>query len=164
MTKTQRYISNCTIWKRGFTIALSMFTAGYNMGIVNTLEPRWAYNFNWTPEDQASNLSWLVAIFSLASIVGPGLSVKFIRKFGSYDSILLINWVSTVGMILQCIVNYPVVLVGRFIVGLALGLTLTVAPLYINELTPLERRAAVGSLEGAMLDTGMLRMKLIGDS
>jgi len=39
---------------------------------------------------------------------------------------------------------------------LALGLTLTVAPLYINELTPLERRAAVGSLEGAMLDTGML--------
>ena len=49
-----RYLSISEIWKRAIVISLSVFMYGYNLGVVNTLAPRYTLNFNWTEEEKGN--------------------------------------------------------------------------------------------------------------
>ena len=40
---------------------------------------------------------------------------------------------SSLGIFIQIFVSYPVVLLGRFLIGIAIGLAVTAAPLYSNQ-------------------------------
>jgi len=76
-------------------------------------------------------------------------------KLGRYKSILIVNIASTIGQILCCIVNYPVVLCGRFLTGLTVGLATSTCGAYMAEITPLEKRDRVIPLAGILFMSGM---------
>jgi len=161
MSKVQRYNSASLLWGRGILVSLSIFMAGYNLGIVNTLGARLVMNFNWTDQQQTTNLSLVSSMLTLAIIFGPILSIDM-RKLGRFKAILLINVVSDLGLILCCVVNFPVLLFGRFLIGMAVGLAYSAAPLYIGELTPMEKRSTLTSIPGIALTLGLLVSFLVG--
>jgi len=162
MSKVQRYNSASLLWGRGILVSLSIFMAGYNLGIVNTLGARLVMNFNWTDQQQTTNLSLVSSMLTLAIIFGPILSIDVMRKLGRFKAILLINVVSDLGLILCCVVNFPVLLFGRFLIGMAVGLAYSAAPLYIGELTPMEKRSTLTSIPGIALTLGLLVSFLVG--
>lgn len=78
---------------------------------------------------------------------------RFSRKY----SIVIAVCIFTVGSVLQtAAVNYPMLVVARFIGGLGIGMMSMVAPLYISEISPPEIRGTLLVLEELSIVTGIV--------
>ena len=58
--------------------------------------------------------------------------------------------------------SYLVLVIGRFIVGIACGCFTGLVPLYISEISPLEFRGRIGSLNQLSLAIGLLTSQIVG--
>jgi MFS family permease len=59
------------------------------------------------------------------------------------------------GVVLMCSAGFYSLLAGRFIKGLALGIGVSVDPLYISEISPKENRGALVTLSEIAISSGM---------
>ncbi|OQV15401.1 Solute carrier family 2, facilitated glucose transporter member 2 [Hypsibius exemplaris] len=119
-------------------------------------------------ENAKLNTIWLfTSSCILAGKIGSTLSSKlFVRHFGLKLSILLNAGVSVVGTIFSCLSlllqSYEVLIVGRTLVGFAVGFGCALTPMYISEISPASLRGALGTLPVTMSIFGMLIATLFG--
>ena len=87
----------------------------------------------------------------VGAIVGGLLNDRLGRKF----CILASDVVFTLGALLMAAAPGPTILIcGRFLVGLGVGVASMTAPLYIAEVSPPEKRGSLVTLNVLMITTG----------
>ncbi|CAF3833594.1 unnamed protein product [Adineta steineri] len=149
------------------TLLLAVFAAisgtsfhfGYATGVMNSpqgviqifiREIIHRRNSNSNPSESTITLifSLAVSIFAVGGMIG-GLCGGFLTdRFGRKGGMLLNNIISFIACILMFISkprnSYELLIIGRFLIGLSCGYGSSVAPTYINEISPRRLRGTLG--------------------
>ncbi|CAF1297041.1 unnamed protein product [Adineta ricciae] len=140
-------------------VAGTSFHFGYASGIMNAPQDVIQAFINESSHRRSQNshigeftitliFSFAVSVFAVGGIIG-GLFGYFITdRFGRKGGMLLNNIVSTIACILMFIskplYTYELLIIGRFFIGVACGYGSSVAPTYINEISPKQLRGTLG--------------------
>ena len=96
------------------------------------------------------------------AIVGAGGSGPLSDRIGRRRLVLFIALVFIVGsLVLAFSTNIVMLVIGRAIVGLAVGGSMSTVPVYLTEMAPTELRGSLGSLNQLMITIGILAAYLV---
>lgn len=145
----------------GLLTSIGGFIYGYDTGVINgLLEMNYVkINFSKNKHDfNAEEIAILTAILSLGTLAGslfsPLISDKLGRRFCIILALLIIF---TIGVILQiCASSFGLLLAGRFINGIGVGIISSVVPLYQAEISPKWIRGTVISFYQWAITWGLL--------
>jgi SP family sugar:H+ symporter-like MFS transporter len=99
----------------------------------------------------------VVASLLLGAMVGAAFAGPLSDRLGRRKLIIAAGVIFTVGSILAAVSpTVGVLLVARFVLGLAVGCAALVVPLYLSEIAPTEIRGAISSLNQLMIVGGIL--------
>lgn len=94
----------------------------------------------------------------MASLIAGPLQDKFGRK----ASIIMADILFTVGAVIMAVApTIPVLMVGRYIIGLGVGMASLVVPVYLSEVSPQEVRGAVVATDIMIITAGQFIAALI---
>jgi MFS transporter, SP family, sugar:H+ symporter len=104
----------------------------------------------------------VVASLLLGAMVGAAFAGPLSDRLGRRKLIIAAGVIFTVGSILAAVSpTVGVLLVARFVLGLAVGCAALVVPLYLSEIAPTEIRGAISSLNQLMIVGGILVAYLV---
>lgn len=96
------------------------------------------------------------------AIFGAGFGGWFNDKYGRRKSILLADILFFIGAIVMSVAPAPwVIIIGRILVGLGVGMASMTSPLYISEASPARIRGALVSTNGLLITGGQFLSYLI---
>ncbi|KAG0088904.1 hypothetical protein BGZ93_010137 [Podila epicladia] len=99
----------------------------------------------------------IVASMAAGSFLGALLAGPFGDKFSRKRTIMLAAMIWIVGSIIQCAtINVPMLIVGRIINGVAVGLASMIVPVYQSEIAPKNIRGRIVSLQQWAITWGIL--------
>src|SRR5271156_1698570 len=105
----------------------------------------------------------LVAIVLAGAAIGAAGAGALSDKFGRRRVILAAALLFVAGAIFSSIAaGLILLLVGRFLVGLAIGVASMLTPLYLAEIAPARARGAIVSLNQLCITSGILVSYLVG--
>ncbi|MEV7597067.1 sugar porter family MFS transporter [Kitasatospora sp. NPDC089797] len=110
--------------------------------------------------------AWLQGVVVSAALLGAALTAptsgRLADRFGRRPVIMAAAAAFAAGTAVSAVADGPAVLVlGRFLVGLALGAVSFAVPLYLAEISPPERRGSVVTINQVMITVGMLAAYLV---
>ena len=129
--------------RRAFLLALTFFAAlggflfGYDTGVVSGAMLKIRQDFHLAPLYQELIVSMTIAGAAVAALVaGP-----FADLFGRKPILLVAAFVFTMGAVIMAVAPYPwVLLIGRLVVGVGVGLAAMAVPMFISEAAPAAMR------------------------
>lgn len=96
------------------------------------------------------------------AIIGAGFGGWFNDKYGRKKSLLLADVLFTIGALVMAAAVAPwMIIIGRIVVGLGVGMASMTAPLYISESSPARIRGALVSTNGLLITGGQFVAYLI---
>ncbi|TFK47455.1 general substrate transporter [Heliocybe sulcata] len=99
----------------------------------------------------------IVAAMPAGSFVGALLVATLADKIGRKNTVISSGWIWVIGSIIQCAsVNRGMLVAGRVISGLSVGLASSVVPLYQSEITPPAIRGRLVSMQQWAITWGIL--------
>ncbi|MCU1405161.1 MAG: iolT [Glaciihabitans sp.] len=124
---------------------------GYDTGVINGALAPLARDFGLTPFTEGVVTSILLLGAAVGALVGGRLS----DRFGRRSNIMLLAVLFLVGAA-GCVFapNLEVMVVARFILGLAVGGASVTVPVYLAEIAPTERRGGIVSRNELMIVIG----------
>lgn len=154
----------------------SAFQFGYHIGCVNApgkLITQWFresyYRQNNHPlSAETADFLWSlsVGIFALSGMIGGLLSGLVADKMGRKGALLLNNVVAFAAAALlglakfvDCLYLIPI---GRFVVGFNCGLNSGLVPMYLTEVSPINLRGTLGSVNQLMITVAILVSQVLG--
>jgi MFS family permease len=90
----------------------------------------------------------LIGIMPVGGIFGAAFSKIFLKSSSRKHSVYIMLGILWVGLGLMLVHNMYTIIVGRFIEGIAIGLYVSVSPIYLQEITPLELRPRMMTMFG----------------
>lgn len=116
--------------------------------------------------DEVDKKTWLqetiVSMAVAGAIIGAAIGGWMNDALGRKKSILIADVVFFVGAIVMAAAPVPwVIIIGRIIVGLGVGMASMTAPLYISEASPHRIRGALVSTNGLLITGGQFLSYLI---
>lgn len=104
-----------------------------------------------------SDVEWLTTTVLIGAVLGAVSSGKLCDHIGRKKTIIINAVIFAVGA-LGCSLapNLGVLIVMRIIIGIAIGITSYVVPMYIAEISPTRRRGALVTLNQLMITIGIL--------
>ncbi|MDW4193792.1 sugar porter family MFS transporter [Staphylococcus saprophyticus] len=104
----------------------------------------------------------VVASMLVGAIFGSGASGPLSDRLGRRCVVFVIAIVYIVGaLILALAPSMPVLVIGRLVIGLAVGGSTAIVPVYLSEMAPTEQRGSLSSLNQLMITIGILSSYLI---
>jgi len=104
----------------------------------------------------------IVSMAVAGAIVGAGAGGWMNDRFGRRPSILIADLLFLAGSLVMCFAPAPaVIIVGRVLVGLGVGMASMTSPLYISEASPARIRGALVSTNGLLITAGQFLSYLI---
>lgn len=104
----------------------------------------------------------VVSSMLFGAIFGAGFSGPLSDRFGRRKMVFMVAVVFVVGSIVLALApNMEMLVVGRFIIGLAVGGSTAIVPVYLAEMAPTEQRGSLGSLNQLMITIGILSSYLV---
>ncbi|KDP36441.1 hypothetical protein JCGZ_09511 [Jatropha curcas] len=154
-------------WKTPYIMRLALsagiggFLFGYDTGVISG-----ALLYIREDFESVNQKTWLqetiVSMAVAGAIVGAACGGFINDKFGRKLSILCADVVFFVGAIIMAIAPAPwVIIVGRLLVGLGVGMASMTSPLYISEASPARIRGALVSTNGLLITSGQFLSYLI---
>ncbi len=145
----------------GVSVAsLGAFSFGYHLGILNGPLGRIALDlgFESNPFLQGLVVSSCLAGAAAGSLGGSGLADSVGRK-----KAFLVDCVPLfVGAIMCALASSATVMIlGRMVVGVGIGLSSALVPLYISEISPTHLRGTLGSINQLMICIGILAALMV---
>nr|TKW31734.1 hypothetical protein SEVIR_2G125200v2 [Setaria viridis] len=96
------------------------------------------------------------------AIVGAGAGGWMNDRFGRRPSILIADLLFLAGSLVMCFAPAPaIIIIGRVLVGLGVGMASMTSPLYISEASPARIRGALVSTNGLLITAGQFLSYLI---
>lgn len=141
-----------------FLGALGGLLYGYDMGVISG-----ALLFIKNDIPLTSFTEGLVVSSMLVgAIFGSGFSGPLSDKFGRRRLVFMISIIFIVGALtLASAPNMVMLVVGRLIIGLAVGGSTAIVPVYLSEMAPTESRGSLSSLNQLMITIGILSSYLV---
>ncbi|MBU7227741.1 sugar porter family MFS transporter [Staphylococcus pseudintermedius] len=104
----------------------------------------------------------VVSSMLVGAIVGAGLSGPLSEKLGRRRLVFMISIVFIIGaLILALAPTMEILVLGRVIIGLAVGGSTAIVPVYLSELAPTDARGSLSSLNQLMITIGILASYLV---
>lgn len=148
-----------------FVITLGSFEYGYQLGVLNNAKEsltKCSFNRNFfkncIPMD---TLQWSVvsSIFTFGGAFGSLLNLDLSRKQILYYSSLIMIFSS---FLMSFFSHWILISLGRFIMGFATGVSATIVPLFIGEISPLEVRGAFGAINQLVIVVAINISQILG--
>ncbi|CAM6093944.1 unnamed protein product [Calypogeia fissa] len=134
---------------------------GYHLGVVNG-----ALEYLATDLGIAANATlqgWVVSITLIGATLGSFTGGALADKFGRIRTFQLDSFPLIVGAVLSATATgVQAMLAGRFLVGLGIGISSGVVPLYIAEISPTNIRGSLGSVNQLSICIGILLALVAG--
>jgi len=100
---------------------------------------------------------WMVSVLTLGAMFGAFVNGPICDRFSRRWSLLYANIAFLAGSVLQCAAqDIPMIFVGRFLAGFAIGMLSMVVPLYISELAPPNIRGSLVALQQLGITVGIM--------
>lgn len=152
--RNHRYIAD--------TRSILTFASSYDSGIITSTIALDTFkaHFN-SPSDTVTG--GIVSAFQGGAIAGTMFNMLFANKLGRRWTIFIGSLVSIFGSALQAgAVNMAMLIVGRFIGGVAVGQLTSTIPMYAGELSEAKHRGILSGLLQWMLSWGFLVAQWLG--
>ncbi|MGB8965565.1 MAG: sugar porter family MFS transporter, partial [Candidatus Cybelea sp.] len=138
--------------------ALGGLLFGYDTGVISGAVVFITKDFDLAPWWQAFTIS----VVLIGCIAGSAIAGTLADRIGRRWTLFAAGVVFFVGAIVSALApNETVLLWGRFVVGIGIGFSSVVAPLYISEVAPAESRGALVSLYQFAITVGILAAYLV---
>jgi SP family galactose:H+ symporter-like MFS transporter len=142
-----------------FIAALGGLLFGYDTGVISGALPFLKDEFQLDPLMLGSLTSSALAGAAIGATVAGGLADRFGRK----PVILVVAVIFFAGAIISAIATVlSVLVIGRVLVGIGIGVASMLTPLYLAETAPPAQRGALVSLNQLMITVGILVSYLVG--
>ncbi|KAL2622188.1 hypothetical protein R1flu_002393 [Riccia fluitans] len=145
---------NAYIWKLSLSAGLGGLLFGYDTGVISGALLYIRDDF----ESVDKNTSLQEAIVSTAlagAIIGSAAGGKMSDRFGRKPVIMFSDVIFVIGAIVMAsAVNPGLIIFGRVLVGLGIGIASMTAPLYIAEASPAKFRGALVTMNNLMITGG----------
>ena len=141
------------------TAALGGLLFGYDTGIISGALLFLKTEFGLSPNMQAAVTSAALGGAAVGAAFGGVVADRFGRR-----SVMLVLAIWFVIGSVTCALSrtVPLLIAGRALLGICIGIVSFVAPLYIAEVAPAERRGALVSLNQLAITVGILASYLVG--
>ena len=104
----------------------------------------------------------VVSSMLVGAIVGSGASGPMSDRLGRRRVVFIIAIIYIVGaLILALAPSMQILVLGRLVIGLAVGGSTAIVPVYLSEMAPTEQRGSLSSLNQLMITIGILAAYLI---
>ncbi|MFE7083585.1 sugar porter family MFS transporter [Priestia megaterium] len=104
----------------------------------------------------------VVSSMLVGAIVGSGFSGPLSDKFGRRKMVFMISIVFITGSLIFAFApNMITLVIGRGILGLAVGGSTAIVPVYLSEMAPTQSRGSLSSLNQLMITIGILASYLV---
>ncbi|XP_072396072.1 facilitated trehalose transporter Tret1-like [Diabrotica undecimpunctata] len=149
--------------------------------VVNLLSFTVASGFSWTSsalqkissDDMSVNPlgkpatptqeSWVASLYPLGAAVGPLIAGKLCDTLGRKRTMLAIAVPKLICLIAVCFASdIRIYYAARFIMGMVLGTTFAILPLYLAEISEIHNRGTISSIFSVALNCGIVYCLLIG--
>ncbi|XP_048525137.1 glucose transporter type 1-like isoform X4 [Dendroctonus ponderosae] len=155
---------------------LGMLQFGYNTGVINAPQSnieyfmkdvyKSRYNADMLDENVKTLYSVVVSVFAIGGMVGGFSGGMVANRFGRKGGLLLNNILGiTGGSLMWCakVANsYEMLIAGRFIIGINCGLNTSLVPMYVSEISPLNLRGGLGTVNQLAVTVGLLISQVLG--
>ncbi len=139
--------------------ALGGLLFGYDTGVISSALLFIRQVMSLSPTFQGV----VVAIALAGAAIGAAVAGYLADRFGRRRVILGAGLLFIAGAVISAIAqDVTILLVGRFLVGLAIGVTSMLTPLYLAEISPARHRGAIVSLNQLCITGGILVSYLVG--
>ncbi|XP_068990102.1 facilitated trehalose transporter Tret1-like isoform X1 [Neodiprion pinetum] len=149
-------------WMGSITATMSMISAGTVYGWYTTCISRLT-----SPEAQVHFTTdeggWLLSLTVVGSMIGPFIGAAMADSIGRKKTLLIsvlyfiIGWVTVI--FARSVTTYYV---ARLILGIGVGVSYTVNPMYVSEVADINIRGALGTLIATNVFTGSLFACVVG--
>eukprot|EP00382_Lankesteria_abbotti_P001982 CAMPEP_0113844252 /NCGR_PEP_ID=MMETSP0372-20130328/144_1 /TAXON_ID=340204 /ORGANISM="Lankesteria abbotti" /LENGTH=445 /DNA_ID=CAMNT_0000813255 /DNA_START=143 /DNA_END=1480 /DNA_ORIENTATION=- /assembly_acc=CAM_ASM_000359 len=118
--------------------------------------------FGWSGSELTANFSYLSTAVYIGAAAGS-LSGSFLSKYGRRVMNLCLHGLFVLGGLVCAFSNgFAMLLIGRLLAGLGVGLTTVASPMIISEISPLEIRGANGVRHQLFITVGILLGMALG--
>ncbi|XP_078141758.1 solute carrier family 2, facilitated glucose transporter member 9-like [Centroberyx gerrardi] len=172
----QQRITVCLVSAAFFGAFGSSFLYGYNLSVVNApalyvknfINKTWIERYGTPVGTQTVNLLWSinVSIMAIGGLLGA-IVVKFLVKaLGRRGTLLVNNCFSLVAAVLQAsgerAHSFEMLIIGRFILGINIGISLSALPMYLGEISPRHIRGSITQFNSILINVGVLTGQIMG--
>lgn len=142
-----------SIIRISLTAALAGILFGYDTGVISGAILYIDNQFHLSPIMNG----WVVSSVLFGALIGALVSGKCNDVLGRKKLLLITSILFIIGTIITAVTpSIEILILGRIILGLAIGIASFSAPLYISELAPAEYRGALVSLNQLAITCGLL--------
>jgi sugar porter (SP) family MFS transporter len=139
-------------------IALGGFLFGFDTGVVSGALLYLKGDFDLNSFEQGS----VVSVLLIGAVVGSGAAGALADRLGRRRSLRLIGVVFIIGTVVVTFTNgYPVLMLGRIVLGLSVGAASATVPVYLSEIAPTALRGRLLTMNQLMITTGILAAYII---
>ena len=116
----------------------------------------------FTLDEWTSKYNRLISSSSIAGVVISGVSASSTLQYGRKNVIVWFGVLAIVGTILTLITNVWVIILGRFLHGISVGIFMAVGPRMMNEFIPLHLLSHFGPYVGLYIGVAFMIVQLLG--
>ncbi|PYI30472.1 putative MFS myo-inositol transporter [Aspergillus indologenus CBS 114.80] len=150
------------IWSLTFSAGISGLLFGYDTGVISSTLVSIGSDLSNRPLTTLDK-SLVTSCTSLCALVASPLAGLLADKFGRKKVIIIADVLFTLGALIQALATTVwVMIVGRSVVGLAVGGASLVTPLYISELAPSHERGRLVTILCLLITGGQVIAYIVG--
>ena len=147
------------VWRLAAIAGFTGVLFGYDISAINDAVRFMEERFGLSSLDRGVVVSGLL-LGALLGAVGAG---KLADTWGRRRSVVVAGLAAAAGALLAGLAaNVPMLLAGRLVIGLAVGVTSAIAPLYIAELAPARGRGSMVALYQLSITLGIITALAVG--
>ncbi|XP_068799487.1 solute carrier family 2, facilitated glucose transporter member 9 isoform X6 [Struthio camelus] len=154
----------------------SSFLYGYNLSVVNApavyikkfYNETWQRRYGFSMDESTLTLLWsiTVSIFAIGGLVGAIIATPIVKFFGRKRTLLLNNVFAVVAALLMSLSSlagsFEMLILGRVIMGVDAGISLSALPMYLSEISPKEIRGSLGQVTAIFICIGVFTGQVLG--
>lgn len=146
--------SPSAVWKLALKIDLTCFIFGYSLGVFNSVSASIGKSYAWG--ENSEFLESFSSILLFGALFGALGTERTINRFGRKNGIVLCDIIYIIGSLVILLDWTWAIGISRFIVGVSTGMCMTIPPIYINEISPVELRGKVGTTMSLFAASGFI--------